>query len=167
MFITAKITFIFTSLSTVMTFYDLHIFTVIYSPLHRSILEPTQWPAPSWLASSVGRALQINFIFEKSDMMKMGYKCKSFCASSKNTGDQISSNKLSVRVILGGGLPCEQHLHQKDSIQHLKESASKPWLCKSAPKEIYAMSHLQWTNHYYCQKQNNDFLKIIQANSTL
>ena len=100
-------------------------------------------------------------------MMKMGYKCKSFCASSKNTGDQISSNKLSVRVILGGGLPYEQHLHQKDSIQHLKESASKPWLCKSAPKEIYAMSHLQWTNHYYCQKQNNDFLKIIQANSTL
>ena len=23
-------------------------------------------------------------------------------------------------------LPCEQHLHQRDSIQHLKESASKP-----------------------------------------
>ena len=81
---------------------------------------------------------------------------------SKNTGDQISSN-----IFLGGGLPYEQHLHQKDSIQHLKESASKPWPCKSAPKEIYAMSHLQWTNHYHCQKQNNDFSKIIQANSTL
>ena len=45
-FITAKIAFIFTSLSAVQI-YDFHISTVVYSPLHRFI----------WLVSSVGRAL--------------------------------------------------------------------------------------------------------------
>ena len=46
-FITAKIAFIFTSLSAVQI-YDFHISTVVYSPLHRFI----------WLVSSVDRALQ-------------------------------------------------------------------------------------------------------------
>ena len=45
-FITAKIAFIFTSLSAVQI-YDFHISTLVYSPLHRFI----------WLVSSVGRAL--------------------------------------------------------------------------------------------------------------
>ena len=51
MFITAKIDFIFTSLTAVQI-YDFHIFTTVYSPLHGFI-----WNQHSWLVSSVGRAL--------------------------------------------------------------------------------------------------------------
>ena len=47
MFITVKMAFIFTALIAV------HIFTVVYWPLHGVYLEP----ALSWLVSSVGKAL--------------------------------------------------------------------------------------------------------------
>ena len=56
MFITAKIAFIFTSLSA----FQIYDFSYIHSRLFttsRVHLEPTQRPAPSWLVSSVGRAL--------------------------------------------------------------------------------------------------------------
>ena len=54
-FITVKIAFIFTSLSAVqiwLSYIHSRLFTT-----SRVYLEPTQLPAPSWLVSSVGRAL--------------------------------------------------------------------------------------------------------------
>ena len=57
-FITAKIAFIFRSQLSAVHIYDFHIFTFKHLFIaSRVYLEPTYQPAPSWLISSVGRAL--------------------------------------------------------------------------------------------------------------
>ena len=57
-FITAKIAFIFRSQLSAVHIYDFHIFTLKHLFIaSRVYLEPTYQPAPSWLISSVGRAL--------------------------------------------------------------------------------------------------------------
>ena len=55
-FITTKIAFTFTSLSAVQI-HDFHIFTVVYSSLHGFFRNQHNDQFPSWLDSSVGRAL--------------------------------------------------------------------------------------------------------------
>ena len=58
-FITARIDSIFVSLTAV-HIYDFHIFIAIIHYLE-GCLDPTWWPPPSWLVSSVGRVLQIPY----------------------------------------------------------------------------------------------------------
>ena len=136
MFITAKITFIFTSLSTVMTVYDLHIFTVIYSELQRFILEPTQWPAPCWLVSSVGRALH---------QYHRGHGFKS------RTG--LNFFRPSFHYCLSSVHNCEDHFHI-----HVFICSSNIWL-----SYIHNRMHwLAWLQFH--EKRKNSWWLLWQVN---
>ena len=56
------------------------------------------------------------------------------------------------------GLPYGRHLHQKDSSQHLKESASKPWLYKNVPEETDVKSHLH--NTCTCTSEPEELISV-------